>query len=46
MDTDANRVAGWRPFTREVKGKFYPFDPDLFDQCLLVLISGSFFCGI
>ena len=26
--------------------KFYPIDPDLFDQCLSVLISGYFVCGI
>jgi len=29
-----------------VKGKFYPINLDLFDQCLLVLISGYFFGGI
>jgi len=28
------------------EGKVYPIDLDLFDQCLLVLISGFLFCGI
>jgi len=27
-------------------GKVYPIDPDPFDQCLLVLISGYYFGGI
>ena len=28
------------------EGEFHPIDPDLFDQCLLALISGYSFYGI